>query len=82
MLVKEAFICIVNQKTYPMRPLVLTNKETKPARNRYRKPILTKKDPEGKVIKLQLDYRTTIVVRTQKALDMWMTKYPNAKIVA
>lgn len=65
-----------------MRPLVLTTKEPKNMKTRFRKPILTKKPTEGAVTKLQIDYRTTIVVRTQKALEMWMTKYPNAKIVA
>lgn len=65
-----------------MRPLVLTTKDPKNMKTRFRKPILTKKATEGTVIKLQLDYRTQIVVRTQKAVEMWMTKYPNAKIVA
>lgn len=51
-------------------------------KNRYRKPILTKKPTEGKVIKLQVDYRTVISVKSQSALEMWMKKYPNAKIVA
>ena len=64
-----------------MRPLVLT-KESNVMKNRYRKPILTKKPTEGKVIKLQVDYRTIISVKTQSALEMWMKKYPNAKVVA
>ncbi|MCX6312510.1 MAG: hypothetical protein NT084_12850 [Bacteroidetes bacterium] len=51
-------------------------------KSRHRKPILTKKPTEGKVFKLQVDYRTVISVKTQSALDMWMKKYPNAKIVA
>lgn len=64
-----------------MRPLVLT-KESNSMKNRHRKPIPMKKAPEGKVIKLQVDYRTIISVRSQKALEMWMEKYPNAKVVA
>lgn len=64
-----------------MRPLVLT-KESTSMKTRNRKPAAYKKAPDAKVIKLQVDYRTTILVRTQKALEMWMSKYPNAKIVA
>jgi hypothetical protein len=76
------FICSNKQtKTSKMRPLVLT-KESIVMKNRSRKPILTKKPTEGKVYKLQVDYRTIISVKSQSALDMWMKKYPNAKIVA
>jgi hypothetical protein len=64
-----------------MRPLVLT-KESVVMKNRSRKPILTKRPTEGKVFKLQVDYRTVISVKSQSALNMWMKKYPNAKIVA
>lgn len=35
----------------------------------------------GARIKLQVDYRTIITVRTQEALDMWMEKYPLAKVI-
>lgn len=41
----------------------------------------TKSVPEGARIKLQLDYKTIIYVRNQAALDMWMGKYPGAKII-
>ncbi|HLG03196.1 MAG TPA: hypothetical protein VI731_06350 [Bacteroidia bacterium] len=54
-------------------------------KTRNRKPVFAmpeKKNSDAKVIKLKVDYRTTIVVRSQKALEMWMGKYPNAKIVA
>ena len=44
-----------------MRPLVLT-KESNVMKNRYRKPILTKKPSDVPVIKLQVDYRTVISV--------------------
>jgi frataxin-like iron-binding protein CyaY len=64
-----------------MRPLVLT-KEALSMKTRNRKPAPYKKSTEGQVMKLQVDYRTTIIVRSQKALEMWMGKYPNAKIVA
>ncbi len=50
-------------------------------KNRYRKPILTKKPSDVPVIKLQVDYRTVISVKTQSALEMWMKKYPNAKVL-
>jgi hypothetical protein len=36
----------------------------------------------GDQIKLQLDYRTTIVLRSKAALAMWMSKYPDAKVIA
>ena len=36
----------------------------------------------GEQIKLQLDYRTMIVLRSKDALAMWMSKYPDAKIIA
>jgi hypothetical protein len=65
-----------------MRPLVLTKESNVMKNHRVRKPILTKKPTEGKVIKLQVDYRTVISVKSQSALQMWMKKYPNAKIVA
>lgn len=35
----------------------------------------------GARIKLQLDYRTVITVRTKEAMNMWMEKYPGAKII-
>ncbi|HTL81030.1 MAG TPA: hypothetical protein VL651_04970 [Bacteroidia bacterium] len=62
-----------------MRPLVLA-KESTTLKARFRKPV-QKKAPEGNVIKLQVDYRTTISVRSKQALDMWMKKYPNAKVI-
>lgn len=36
----------------------------------------------GEQIKLQLDYRTMIVLRSKDALAMWMSKYPDAKVIA
>ncbi|HXC06879.1 MAG TPA: hypothetical protein VNZ86_19105 [Bacteroidia bacterium] len=36
----------------------------------------------GDQIKLQLDYRTMIYVRSKESLKMWMSKYPNARIIA
>jgi hypothetical protein len=35
----------------------------------------------GTRIKIRLNYRTTIIVRTQQALQMWLEKYPGAQIV-
>lgn len=33
-------------------------------------------------IKVQLDYRTTITVRTKEALKDWLKKYPNARVIS
>ncbi|HEU4716611.1 MAG TPA: hypothetical protein VFU15_02210 [Bacteroidia bacterium] len=35
----------------------------------------------GDRIKLRIDYRTVIVVRSQEALAMWMSKFPAAQII-
>jgi hypothetical protein len=32
-------------------------------------------------IKVQLDYRTIITVKSRSAVDMWLSKYPEAKIL-
>jgi hypothetical protein len=31
--------------------------------------------------KLQVDYRTTITLKTKEAVDAWIKKYPNAKLI-
>ena len=36
----------------------------------------------GDLIKVQLDARTIIFVRSKQALKMWLSKYPAAKIMA
>jgi|GEM_PF-4986001 len=36
--------------------------------------------PAAKV-KLKLDSRTTIIVRTMNALENWLARYPNATVV-
>lgn len=36
----------------------------------------------GDRFKLQVDYRTIIVVKSKAALQMWMSKYPAAKLIA
>lgn len=33
-------------------------------------------------IKVQLDYRTTITVRTKAALKSWLERYPEAKVIS
>lgn len=33
-------------------------------------------------IKIQLDYKTTIVVRTKNAVESWLHKFPEAKIIS
>lgn len=37
---------------------------------------------KGKLIKLQLDYKTIIYVKTKQAIEVWKEKYPNLKILA
>jgi hypothetical protein len=32
-------------------------------------------------IKVQLDYRTVITVKSRHAVDMWLSKYPDAKVL-
>jgi hypothetical protein len=41
------------------------------------------KSPEDTAprIKVQLDYRTVITVKTRHAVDMWLSKYPDAKVL-
>lgn len=36
----------------------------------------------GKRIKVQLDARTIIFLRSKNALKMWLSKYPEAKVLA
>jgi hypothetical protein len=33
-------------------------------------------------IKIQLDYKTTIIVRTKNALESWLHKFPEAKVIS
>jgi hypothetical protein len=33
-------------------------------------------------IKIQLDYKTTITVRTKDALESWLHKFPEAKVIS
>lgn len=75
-------ICIDKNKK-AMKPLVLV-RESKSMKNmRTRKPKMVAPKTNGAdVIKLQVDYKTVIMVKSQKALEMWMGKYPNAKVVA
>lgn len=66
-----------------MKPLVLVreSKQMKNYRTRKTKPVAPQ-TTGADIIKLQVDYRTVIMVKSQKALEMWMVKYPNAKVVA
>lgn len=38
--------------------------------------------PAGKPIKVRLDYRTIIVLKHISALQVWLKKYPQAKVMA
>jgi hypothetical protein len=42
------------------------------------------KAEEGKQerFKLQIDYKTIIIVKSKEAVKMWLSKFPNAKLVA
>lgn len=63
-----------------MRPIVLPIKPNV-MKSKSRKPVMPKAY-EGQTFKLRVDNKTTIVVRTQKALEMWMERYPQAQVVA
>lgn len=49
----------------------------------YSKQKVKRKPPvdEASMIRLQVDHKTVIVLRSKKSLDMWMQRYPNARIV-
>ncbi|MEO6882750.1 MAG: hypothetical protein ABI199_01860 [Bacteroidia bacterium] len=34
------------------------------------------------VIKVQLDYKTVMILRSLKSFDLWKEKYPDAKIIS
>ena len=40
------------------------------------------KEFAGETIKVQLDHRTIIYVKSKASLQNWLSRYPNAKIVA
>jgi hypothetical protein len=56
-----------------------TNTAMKKAAKKETKGIVSQL---GEQIKLQLDYRTMIYVRSKESLKMWMSKYPNARVIA
>jgi len=41
----------------------------------------SKSKVNGIKIKVQLDQRTVITVNNTKAIDMWLVKYPNLKVI-
>jgi hypothetical protein len=53
-----------------------------------KKKVMKKKEKApGKVIaadsiKVQLDYRTIIFLKSKNALKFWLNRYPNARIIA
>lgn len=52
-------------------------------RGRIRKitnPVL-KQAPTTATIKVQLDARTVITIHDMSALAIWLTRYPNAKVI-
>lgn len=48
-----------------------------------KKLVLSQPDrPAGtQAIKLRLDQRTTVTVTTEKAMQFWKTRYPNAMVI-
>ena len=40
------------------------------------------KAPKSDRFKLQLDYKTVIVVRGKEAVQRWLSRFPNAKLLA
>ncbi|MGL5892806.1 MAG: hypothetical protein ACRC3B_23130 [Bacteroidia bacterium] len=50
-------------------------------KSKTRKPAMAKVF-EGQTMKLRVDSKTIIVVRSQKAVDMWMERYPQAQLIA
>jgi hypothetical protein len=61
-----------------MKPLTIV-KESRAMRMRTRKPVMP--EPSANSIKLRIDSKTTIMVRSEESMQMWMKKYPNAKVV-
>jgi hypothetical protein len=59
-------LSLIPQNPSHMKPEMLSPSPQKPERPKY---------------KLKLDSRTTVTVRSKEALEMWMEKYPNAKLV-
>ncbi len=35
----------------------------------------------GEKFKLQINSRTIVIVKTKQALEMWMTRHPEAKLI-
>lgn len=42
---------------------------------------LKAKSKKEERFKLQLDYKTIIIVKSKEAVKMWLSKFPNAKLV-
>lgn len=55
--------------------------KTTTMKSKTRKPIMHKTF-EGQTMKLRVDSKTIIVVRSQKAVDMWLERYPQAQLIA
>jgi len=45
------------------------------------KKIVKIVDDNRPKIKVRLDYRTIIIIRSMEAFKMWLTKFPDAKII-
>jgi hypothetical protein len=46
------------------------------------KNIKAKAKSNEERFKLQIDYKTIIIVKSKEAVKMWLSKFPNAKLVA
>jgi hypothetical protein len=42
---------------------------------------IKEKELKGERFKLQIDYRTIIIVRGKEALKRWLSKFPEAKLI-
>ena len=42
---------------------------------------LKAKSKKEERFKLQIDYKTIIIVKSKEAVKMWLSKFPNAKLV-
>ena len=54
-------------------------------KKKYMKKVKPKKSAIeyiGERIKVQLDAKTILFVRSKQALKMWLSKYPGAKVIA
>jgi len=62
------------------RPLVVGSRKLRKMAEQAAKRT-AQREVDGHVVKMRLDHRTTVTVRTEAAMKMWLGKYPNAQIL-